>query len=587
MNERLQQYLDKAKNFWDQLSVPKRVGILGTAVLLSVATAAGLILLNKDPMHLLYSDLSPEGSKSISKKLGELKIPYEVSEDRKSISVPQSVVHQARMELAKEGLPGEDVVGFEAFDTFNFGTSSYVQKIQYIRAVQGELVRSIQRIDAVKRSRVHLSLPPKKTFLEDQDPPKASVVLELKAGKDLSKQEIRSIAHIVSSAVEGLDPKQVTIVDTQGRFLHRPDSAGDNGESVALLELQRSIESEYERRVEALLTPIVGLGKVIAKVTAEVDSSKVSLTEENFEGERSVPQTITKDDVVNSGSRPNPLGIPGSRSNLPGAEVDNPPVPTANMSNERNTSTTTFAIPRSVTTTNKPSGSIKRITVAVVVDGKYQADPNTPEKETFVPRDPQELKRFQDLVANAVGFDEKRRDSINVTSMPFRTTDLGPVEEPGVFNWKEFLPLAIRNGLIGLVIVLFFALVLRPFLKWATLTDVVQELALMPQTVGELQIAQREPGVLALKRSIPVLGKAEILEEKLQKEKEKVEAEQQETKKEKEQALKEEHEYWQKLKEEEVDLIKRIGEKVAESPKKGFQIVSEWFHEETDGERKS
>jgi len=555
MNEKLQQWLDRGREYFTNLSTAKKIAMALLMSAIIVAIGAGVAVFRSDPYQVLYSDLTAEGSAAVAKKLGELKIHLRISGDRQSISVPRSLVHQARMELAKEGLPGEDVVGFEAFDTFSFGTSSYVQRIQYQRAVQGELTRSIQRINAVKRARVHISVPPKKTFLEDQDPPRASVILELQNGKNLTKPEIRGISHIVASAVEGLDHRRVTIVDTRGNFLHRPNVDGDSGISSAILELQRSIEKEYERRIIDLLSPVVGSGKVIAKVTAEIDSTRTSLTEEFYDGEKAVPEQLTKNDQTNIGSRPNPIGIPGSRSNLPGAEVQNLPVPTASMSNTSNISTTKYAIPKKLVTVAKPSGNLKRLTVAVIVDGIYKTDPKNAGQEIFTPRSEEELLRFQEIVSNAVGFDAQRRDSISVSCLPFKTTDLGPEEEINAFNWREFWPQALQNGLVATIIFLFFFLVLRPFLHWATLGDTQREIAVMPKTVAELEVAQQDHGVLALKNAIPVLGSTEI---QIEKEEAEVKA----------------------RKDQEASLIKKIAEKIDESPRKGFRIIQEWLEED-------
>jgi flagellar M-ring protein FliF len=398
------------------------------------------------------------------------------------------------MELAKEGLPGQDVVGFEKFDTTSIGMSSYVQKIQYVRAIQGELTRSIQRLAAVKTARVHISIPPKKVFMEEEEPPKASVVVELKPGMTPSKTEVIGIANLVASAVEGLKVGQVTIVDTKGNFLHRPGDESAPSLTSSFLELQRSIESEYEKRVEEILTPVVGFGKVRAKVTAEIDPSRSNTTEETYDSDKAVPRQTLKTEEIVTGSRPNPVGIPGSRSNLPGAEASNPQVPLASSSTEKNTNNTSYAIPKKVQVTDKPSGNIKRLTVAVVVDGYYTkgAAPNS--ADVFAPRPEAELKRLQDLVANTVGFDVQRRDSITISSLPFSNIDVTEPQEVAKpwYDMKELSQHGIRNGLIALVVMMFFFLVLRPFLKWTVAAEVKKESSdavpdMLPRTVSELE----------------------------------------------------------------------------------------------------
>lgn len=553
MNETLQKYWKQFSEAIAKLSPQKRWGIAGLSVLIAVAMTAGVIAIKQDPYQVLYTDLQPEESRAVVKKLGELNIPYHAGEEGGVVSVPASQVAASRMQLAKAGLPGQDVVGFEKFDASTLGMSSYVQRIQYVRAIQGELTRSIQRLASVKRARVHLSVPPKKTFLEDEDPPKASVVLELRSGMSPSKQETVGIAHLVASAVEGLKVNQVTIVDTKGAFLHRPEDAAAPGVSNALLEMQRSIETEYERRVEDILTPVVGLGKVRAKVTAEIDPSRINTTEESFDPDRAVAKNLIKNDETFNGSRPNPAGIPGSRSNLPGTELQNPGMPVATNSTEKNMSNTSYAIPRKILVVDKPSGSIKRLTVAVVVDGNYSKNV-TDGNSTFVPRSEEELKRFRDLVADAVGIDQDRRDSVTVNSLPFSGgSELGglgapPAEEAPVAWWQqeEFLRQLIRNGLIGGIILFFFMGVLRPFLKWILVPDAEVEVTTLPRTVAEIEAARKEEGLLSLgKSSTAFLGEAEPME-----------------------------------KQEEEELKKRIMDRLTQTPKKGMRIVQDWLEAE-------
>lgn len=495
MNEQLRRYLDDMKAYLSKLPRSKKIlaSVLGGAII-TTGAIVGMIL-RQDPMQVMYSDLHSEDSKAVVKKLGEKNIPYTVSDDGTTISVPESKIYQARMELAKEGIPGQDVVGFEKFDNSTLGMSNYVQRIQYIRAVQGELTRSIQRLASVKSARVHISVPPKKTFLEEEDPPKASVVLELKPGQSPTKSEVTGIAHLVASAVEGLKVNQITIVDTKGAFLHRPEDAGAPGMSTALLEMQRSIENEYEKRIEELMVPVVGFGKVRAKVTAEIDPSRSNTTEETYDADKAVPRSTVKTDEVASGQRPNPVGIPGSRSNLPGTENTNPGVPMASNNTEKNTTNTNYAIPRKISVVDKPSGTIKRLTISVVVDGYYNKGQGA-QQETFTPRDENELKRLRDVAANAVGFDDTRRDSITVSCLPFKNTDVIPVEEApkSPFDLQELSKHGVRNGLVGLIVLLFFFLVLRPFLKWSTGGDKEKDMAkgipeILPKTVAELEAA--------------------------------------------------------------------------------------------------
>ncbi|MBI4404607.1 MAG: flagellar M-ring protein FliF [Deltaproteobacteria bacterium] len=544
MPETLQGMIAQIKLYISQLSPSRRLLLAGIALLIVVTAGTSIVLFKRDPYQTLYVDLRADDSRSVAKKLSELKIPYRITEDNSAVLVPSSQVHPARMQLAKEGIPGQEVVGFEKFDASTLGMSSYVQKINYRRAIEGELTRSIQSLAAVRRARVHISMPPKKTFMEDEEAPKASVMLELKPGQIPSKSEMRGIAHLVSSAVEGLKVNQVTIVDTHGNFLHQPEDSASPVPN-ALFELQRSIEIENEKRILEILTPVVGLGKVKAKVTAEMDLSRMNTTEETYDPEKAVPRNTVKNDEVTQGSRPNPIGIPGSRSNLPGTETQNPPIPMANTTSEKNVQNTYYAIPKKVQTIDKPSGNIKRLSVAVVVDGTYSKAAGVA-SESFAPRSEEELERIKDVVGNAVGIDANRGDSITVRSMPFKTEDLTPAEKTAtVFNWQEFLVHALRNGLVGLVILLFFFLVVRPFLRWATLSELKQEVELLPKTVAELEAARKDEGLLALTRAASVLEEGEPIEKK-----------------------------------EGVELTKRLGERLDESPRKALRIMQDWLDED-------
>jgi flagellar M-ring protein FliF len=541
MNEILNKWVARFQTWWLSLSSRTKTGIFAAIGLVLIGAIVSSVISSQDPYQVLYSDLQAEEAKAVAKKLGEEKIPHLLSGDQTSISVPRSQIAKARMESAKAGLPGSNIVGFEKFDSATLGMSSYVQRIQYVRAVQGELTRSIQQLSSVKRARVHISIPPKKTFLEEEEAPKASVILELKRGQKPSKGEVNGIAHLVASAVEGLKVNNVSIVDTQGNFLHRPEDSGSlAGMSTALIENQRSMETEYERRVEEILTPVVGLGKVRAKVAAEIDSSRVNTTEESFDADKAAVRNTVKNEEITQGSKPNPVGIPGSRSNLPGAEAVNPPVPMANTSSEKNVQNTSYSIPRKVQVTDKPSGSLKRLTVAVIVDGYYQ---NVKGVEQFTTRSDEELRRLQELVANSVGFDEQRRDSITVSCLPFRSTELVS-EEPSVppATWWSSQPAPLRIGLGILAALLPIGLGFLVFLRKGRNTA-LEKVSEFPKTVAQIEAEVAGVPNPALVES-PLGEEAEPLEKK-----------------------------------EELELKRRIMDRLGATPKKGLAVIEEWLLE--------
>lgn len=546
MNENLQKIIGTVTRFFQNLTPSQRVSFGTAAVFLSLLGVGATIWWNQDPFQVLFSDLEVEDSRAVTQKLGEEKIAYQASHDGAVVSVRRSKVDMARMVLAKAGLPGQDVVGLEKFDGGTLGMSSYVQRIHYIRGVQGELTRSIQQLAAVKRSRVHISIPPKRTFMEDEEAPKASVILELKKGRELTKQEIRGVAHLVASAVEGLKVSQVTIVDTDGNFLHRPEDESAQGlMSSALIEMQRNLEQQYERQVLDILSPIVGMGKAKAKVAAEMDAARVNTTEESFDPDRAVVRSKVQNDEVTTGNKPNPMGIPGSRSNLPGAEAAAPPpVPMANTRSEKTVQNTNYSIPRKIQVTDKPSGSLKRLTVAVIVDGTYTQVNGA---DQFVPRTEQEMQRIRELVANAVGFDETRRDSITVTSLPFHAADLGPDEVAPEIPWyREPSLLWTGVAVLGIFASLgaFLFLLRKGNSPSAPLeTEIARQLVEGPKTVAQLEAASSQDG----RPEIPGTERKDL---------EPIE------------------------KQEEAELRKKILERLLASPKKGSVILEEWIHDD-------
>ncbi len=560
MNEILTKALGMVREWWANLTSKQRAGLSIATATLAVVGIAAYMIAQQDPYQILYADLQAEEARAVAKKLGEEKVPHLLSADQSTVSVPKSFAAKARMELAKAGLPGSSVVGFEKFDSATLGMSSYVQRIQYVRAVQGELTRSIQALSSVKHARVHISIPPKKTFLEEEEPPKGSVVLELKRGQKPSKSEVNGIAHLVASAVEGLKVSNVSIVDTQGNFLHRPESEGSsNGLSTALLENQRTMEAEYERRVEEILSPVVGVGKVRAKVAAEIDSSRVNTTEESFDPDKAAVRNVVRNDEVTTGSKPNPVGIAGSRSNLPGAEAATPAVPMANTSSEKNVQNTSYSIPRKVQVTDKPSGNLKRLTVAVIVDGYYQ---NVKGTEQFTPRSDDELRRLQDLVANSVGFDAQRRDSITVSCLPFRTTEFVPEEAPVVpVSWWNSQPLPLRIGIVSLAALIPFSLGMLLFLRKGRAAKSAESLstsgsALAAAAAGEPKtVAQLQAEAAAVASGLSPAAVAALSEGKPGVEAEPVE------------------------KQEEEALRKQIVERLGATPKKGLAVIEEWLEE--------
>lgn len=444
--DRFRAAVDYVKN----LPTTKKLA-LGGLVLILLALAITLILwLPKEEYQVLYSNLTPEDAGNVIAKLKEKKIPYKVQHN--AILVPPDKVHELRLELASIGLPSGGTVGFEIFDKSSIGLTEFSQRVNYIRALQGELSRTIKQIQEIDQVRVHIAIPEKSIFTEKEDVPTASVAVKLKPGRTLSKEQVSSIVHLVASSVEGLSPKNVTIIDHLGNLLTAPKDMTQVVEANQL-EYKRNLERSYERKIQSMLENIVGKDKAIVRVSAEIDFSKVERLEEKYD-----PDTIAIRQEQRTQERTTtPLqgGIPGVLSNQPGQ----PQPGTAQVvQSQKQQENINYEVSKTISKIQQATGQIKKISVAVLVDGTYKVEQG---KKVYVPRSDEELRKYQELVQAAVGFNKERGDIVTVSSMPFEVI---PEEKPPmdyVALAKAFLPYLI----LLIVIVFVFLFIVRPLLS--------------------------------------------------------------------------------------------------------------------------
>lgn len=431
---------------------------------------------------VLYSGLAEEEAARIVEVLQNERVEYRLEAGGSRITVPATQVPEARMRIAAKGLPSGGGSGFELFDEQGFGVTDFVQRVNYRRALQGELQRSITQIDAVSRARVQIAMPDRTTFVSDRKRrSSASVVVELEPGAQLGQGEVQAIVHLMASSVERLDPAHVTVVDHRGRMLAPTGEGtpGPNAPSGANAH-QASVERDLSERVETLLARTVGPGRVIARVRAELDWTQSETTEERYDPEGQVARSeqLTKEE--NSDGETG--GIPG----LPAGDFSTP-----GNSSTRTAETINYEISKSVSRVVRPVGSVKRLHVAVLIDGKPV--PAAPAEGTegegegapvFTPWEAAELEQFEQLARQAVGFDEERGDVITLTSAPFRTFDLE--EDAGGPISPDLLPLVgmgIRYLGLLVALVLFAKLVISPLLNAAGETSA----APVNLTVGDLE----------------------------------------------------------------------------------------------------
>lgn len=514
------------QGFYKDLSPTKRVSLLLSSVLVIGSITVVVIMISGKGYVPLFTKVQPEQLPTIVSQLRVLNVPYQVSDGGGTITVPPELLHSTQMAImAETGASKVGSIGLEMFEQQDFGVTSFAQKVNFQRALQGELMRSINSLEVVKRSKVILALPPKKTFLEEGSEPKASVVLDIYPGKHLSKKQIIGIQNLVSASVEGLHNENVTIVNSVGKVLSK--NSGIDGVSSEMNEMKERVERQLEDRIEAILTRVVGTGKVIARVNADLDTRVVSSVEEIVDPDRTAVRSIQTSEEKMDGSRTNPVGIPGARANLPGAE-DRGTVG-FNQNTNKNINTTNYAVPKTIRKTKENPGSIRRLSIAVLVDGNmnYSQDKVGNTLEQWTPRSEEELSKYESLVRNAIGFDNNRGDTIKVENIKFKEEDFTRSEE--ILNnieMRKLVSYVLRWAVIALSLALFFFLVIRPFMHW--ITDSFQESVddMLPKTIEELEELQAVEGSLpgmsgalpALEETIdPDKAESELLKERIMK----------------------------------------------------------------------
>jgi len=436
---------NKSLEWLNRLRANPKIPLM-VAAAAAVAIVVAMVLWAKSPDYrTLYSNLSDQDGGAIVTQLTQMNVPYRFADGSGAIEVPADKVQELRLKLAQQGLPKGGAVGFELLDQEKFGISQFSEQVNYQRALEGELARTIEALGPVKGARVHLAMPKPSLFVREQKAPSASVTVNLQPGRALDDGQISAVVHLVSSAVAGLPPGNVTVVDQGGRLLTQSGAAGRDLND-AQLKYTADVEGRIQRRIEAILGPIVGNGNVHAQVTAKLDFANKEQTEEQYTPNGGDPsQAVLRSRQVNSSEQIGgqyPGGVPGALSNQP-APANAAPIttPAANQQNGQQnqnaqgqqgtstTSTTTgprntthnetnnYEVDRTIRHTKMNVGDIERLSVAVVVN--YRSLPGG--KTAALTAD--QIKQIEDLTREAMGYTEKRGDTLNVVNSPFNATD--------------------------------------------------------------------------------------------------------------------------------------------------------------------
>ena len=432
--------------------------------------------------QLLYGNLADSDASAVVEWLKGQNVPYQLTNNGHNILIQAKDVYETRLSLAAMGLPQGGGVGFEIFDKQSFALTDFVQKVNYSRALQGELARTIASLGPVETARVHLALPEKRLFKDQQKAATASVIIKLAPGKRLNEAQIEGIVHLVSSSIEGLDPGQVTVIDQNGNVLSRMGEKGLSGNlSPDMLEYQTSVEQRLEDRAQALLDKSLGAKNAMVRVSATLDFAQTEKTEETFDPEEPVIRSEQTSEEK-SGSEITG-GVPGVQSNLEGNSNQSAG---ASPPSSRAQRTTNYEISKVVSKTTNPVGTVSKLSVSVLVADKVVPGKDKEPAKTEA-RSEAELKALETMVSSALGLDNARGDKIEVTSMPFlESAEGGDGEGMAANRMYQYMPF-LRYGLLILGCLLLYLFMIRPLMKTLN-RDVTQHY----KTVEEMQAEQAQ-----------------------------------------------------------------------------------------------
>lgn len=466
MMEVWKRYWQEIQKIYASLDHRKRLYILFGAISTVILLVILVSIATHTEYEVLFSGLDPNEAGVIVEKLKEQNVSYQLRGGGSSILVPSSRVYDLRLEMAVQGLPQAGSVGYEIFDKNNIGTTDFIQKINYRRALEGELARTISILNEVKSARVHLVIPEPSLFVEDQKKTTASITLKLIPGRTLSIQQIHGIQNLVAASVEGLNTENVTIVDSFGNVLAEPtDSNSIYSLSAGQMELKRNVENYYAEKLKKLLEKVVGKDRVAVQVSVELNFDRVDRTVTTFD----------PDNVIVISEQKNTQANAGTNGEGQGKSED---------------ITTNYEVSRTVERIIQDVGNIKRITAAVMVDGKYEipAKAGKDAPSQYVPLTAAQLAQISEIVKSAIGYSSERGDIVKVANMPF---DYSHQEreraELAEYEKKRFWETLIKKGIYGL---LFFAVA---FLLWKVIRSFkTLILPYIPHRYGELEAARSE-----------------------------------------------------------------------------------------------
>ncbi len=476
---------------WSALDRGQRLRWGALAALVAVGLVAAAVFYRQPDYKLLFSNVSDKDGGAIVAQLTQMNVPYKYSEGGGAILIPADRVHDVRLKLATQGLPKGSVTGFELMENSKFGITQFQERLNFQRGLEGELTRSILALNAVQSARVHLALPNQNGFFREQQKPSASVLLSLHPGRMLDRAQIAGIVHLVASSVPEMEPSAVSVVDDTGKLLSQSPDGNAGGVDMQQFLYTQQVEQQYVRRILDILEPVVGKNNVKAQVSAELDFSQTESTSEQHRPNQSTDGGAVRSQQVmeTNGEKTAtpPTGVPGATSNQPPQNATAPinganPAPQAagagqgNAQGNKRESITNYEVDKTVKVTRGSTGTVKRLTAAVVVNAPLAAAAGTDAATAAAaaavssglrPLTAQQQEQLLTLVRETVGYSADRGDSVNLVSAPFMDSGAAPAELP---MWKDPEIQAMAKSLgVPIALALFGALVLlglvRPLLK--------------------------------------------------------------------------------------------------------------------------
>jgi len=470
------------------------LGFAGLVLALGVVFSAGK---STQDYRVLFANVNEGDGAAIITALQQMNVPYQFTEGGGAITVPQALVYETRLKLAGQGLPKAGNVGFELLENQKFGTSQFVERVNYLRGLEGELARSVSSLGQVKSARVHLAVPKPSAFVREQERPTASVIVTLHPGRVIDGAQIAAIARLVSSAVPGMRAQEVSIMDTEGSIVST-SAARQDGLDASQLKYTAELEAALNRRVAAILEPLAGKDGFRAQVSVDLDFDERERTSETF-GKNSPPNQAIRSQlsIESSGGKSGSGGVPGSLTNQPQdpakapitteAKGENLRAPgsvetgtsNADDGSSRNEKTVNFEVDRAIERIKSSKGQLRRVSAAVVLDYKYEKGAKANATRS-TPYTPQEIQQINGLVKDAIGFVQRRGDTVSVANLPFSAEPMPAPEEISQFS-PDLISQIVRYLAITLGVLFAYFAIARPLLRPVPLPPLDPDLPDSPQ----------------------------------------------------------------------------------------------------------